>query len=172
RVFRGDAALQGVAVQPYLFLRRHARLRLANALPLDHVDLRLDDVDAGHLLGDGVLDLDARIDLDEMEFSGRGVLQEFHGAGADVIGRVRDPERIPAELFALLLPQVGSRSALDDLLVAALDRTVALEEMHAIAKSVAEDLHLDVAGAFNELFEIYFVLAERGLRFALRLRHV
>ena len=54
------------------------------ANPVEDVDLRLDDVDAGHLLGDGVLDLDARIDLDEIEFPGVGVLQELYGAGADV----------------------------------------------------------------------------------------
>ena len=73
------------------------------ALALDHVDLRLDDVDAGHLLGDGVLDLDARIDLDEVEAPGRGVLQELHRAGADVVGRRGDLQRVAAELVALRL---------------------------------------------------------------------
>jgi hypothetical protein len=32
-------------------------------------DLRLDDVDAGDLLGHRVLDLDARVDLDEVELA-------------------------------------------------------------------------------------------------------
>ena len=72
-------------------------------LALDHVDLRLDDVDAGHRLGDGVLDLDARIDLDEVEAPRRGVLQELHRAGADVVGGRGDLQRIAAKLVALRL---------------------------------------------------------------------
>ena len=48
-------------------------------------------------LGDGVLDLDARIDLDEIELAGVGIDQELDGAGADVIGRAADRERRLAE---------------------------------------------------------------------------
>ena len=50
---------------------------------LGDADLRLDDVDAGDHLGDGVLDLDARIDLDEVELAGVGIHQELDRAGAD-----------------------------------------------------------------------------------------
>ena len=104
RILGGDAALQRVAVQPDVLLRA-ARRNPASpiALALDQVDLRLDDVDAGHLLGDGVLDLDARIDLDEVEFSAVGVLQELHRAGAEIVGGRGDLQRIAAELLALLL---------------------------------------------------------------------
>src|SRR5690606_15271962 len=76
RVLGGDAALQGMAVQPDLRLRRHARadrdpvaagvvavVALADARAFGDPDLRLDDVDPGHLLGHRVLHLDARIDL-------------------------------------------------------------------------------------------------------------
>ena len=52
------------------------------AAALGDADLRLDDVDAGHLLGDRVLDLDARIDLDEVEGAGIGIHQELDRAGA------------------------------------------------------------------------------------------
>ena len=45
-------------------------------------DLRLDDVEPGDL-GHRVLDLDARIDLDEVELAGIGVHQEFDRAGVD-----------------------------------------------------------------------------------------
>ncbi len=88
-IFGGDAALQRVAVQPDVLLRRHARFRRADGKAVEDVDLRLDDVDAGHLLGDGVLDLDARIDLDEVEFAGVGILQELDRAGADIGGVAR-----------------------------------------------------------------------------------
>ena len=56
--------------------------------------------------------------------------------------------------------------------MAALDGAVALEEVDAVAVRVAEHLHLDVAGALDQLFQIHLVLAEGGLRLALRLRDV
>ena len=39
-----------------------------------------------HHFGDGVLDLDAGIDLDEIEFAGIGIDAEFDRAGAHIIG--------------------------------------------------------------------------------------
>ena len=97
-----DAALQRVAVEPDLRLRRHARGRRADRLAFEDVDLRLDDVDAGDLLGDGVLDLDARIDLDEVELAGVGIHQELDRAGADIVGGVRDLQRVVAQFAALV----------------------------------------------------------------------
>ena len=146
---------------------------VADALPLDDVDLRLDDVDAGHLLGDGVLDLDARVDLDEVELSGRRVLQELHRAGADIVGRVGDPQRVAAKLVALRSRRDRAPGA----------RSTTFWWRRWIEQSrskrctrlpwrVAEDLHLDVAGALDQLFEIHLVLAEGGLGLALRLGHV
>ena len=82
-IFGGDAALEGVAVEPDVLLRRHARFRRADRRAFEDVDLRLDDVDAGDLLGHRVLDLDARVDLDEVEFAGVGIHQELDRAGAD-----------------------------------------------------------------------------------------
>jgi hypothetical protein len=73
-----------MAVEPDILLPRDTRLRRADrVLPSSDMDLRLDDVDAGHLLGDRVLHLDARIDLDEVELAGVGIHQEFDRAGAD-----------------------------------------------------------------------------------------
>ena len=43
--------------------------------------------------------------------------------------------------------------------------------MHDVAVRVAEHLHLDMAGALDQLFEIDLVLAEGGLGLALALRH-
>ena len=171
-VLGGDAALQRVAVQPDVLLRRHAGFRRADRKTVEDVDLRLDDVDAGDLLGHRVLDLDARIDLDEVEFAGVGVLQELDRAGADIVGLVRELQRIAAEFLAQRLAEIGRRRALDDLLVAALDRAVALEQMHGVAMGVAEHLHLDMAGALDQLFEIDLVLAEGGLGLALALGHL
>ena len=166
RVFGGDSALQRMAVEADVLLGRHAALRRTDGEAVEDVDLRLDDVDAGHLLGDGVFDLDARIDFDEVEFAGIRILKEFDRAGAD-IGRVaRELQRIAAQLLAQLLAEIGRRRALDHFLVAPLDRAIALEQMHGIAMRVAQHLHFDVPGALDQLFQVDFVLAEGCLRLA------
>ncbi len=141
-------------------------------MAVEDVDLRLHDVDARDLLGDGVLDLDARVHLDEVEGARVGIHQELDGAGAHIVRRRADGARIGGQFPALGVVEIGGRRALDDLLVAPLDRAVALEEIDHGAVGVAEDLHLDVAGALDELLEIDLVLAESGLGLALGLRHL
>ena len=49
--------------------------------------------------------------------------------------------------------EVGGRRDLDDLLMAPLHGAIALEEVDQVAVLVAEQLHFDVAGAADELFE-------------------
>jgi hypothetical protein len=49
-----------------------------------------------------------------------------------------------------------ARGDLDELLVAALDRAVALEQVHHVAEAVAEDLRLDVLGVDDALFQEHF----------------
>ena len=51
---------------------------------------------------------------------------------------------------------------LPDLLVAALQRAVALAEMDGVALAVAEDLHLDVARLLEVLLDVDGVVAEGG----------
>ena len=53
-------------------------------------------------------------------------------------------------------------SDLDDLLEAALDAAFALPQMRDAAFTVAEDLHLDVAGAGEKLLHVDLGTAERG----------
>ena len=171
RVFGGDPALQRMTVELDVVLRRHARFRCSDCEAIENVDLRLDDVDPGDFLGHRVLDLDARIDLDEIELSGIGIHQEFDRARTDIVGRIGDLQRVAGQFRALFGVQIRRRRALDDFLVAALDRAVALEEMHGVAVGIAQNLHLDMAGTFDELFEIDFVLAEGSLRLALGFGH-
>ena len=69
------------------------RQRLAGGDP----DLLLDQVDPGDHLGDGVLDLDPGVDLDEVEVV-VGVDQELAGPGVDVAGGLGQPDGGLAEL--------------------------------------------------------------------------
>ena len=57
---------------------------------------------------------------------------------------------------------------LDDLLVAALHRAVALAEMDRVALAVGEHLNLDVARILEELLHVDLIVAERGLGLGLR----
>ena len=85
-VLGGDPALQRVAVEAHRVLGGDAGLgQRADPAALGDPDLRLHDVEAGHDLGHGVLDLDARVDLDEVEGAGVGIHQELDRAGADIV---------------------------------------------------------------------------------------
>ena len=171
RVLGGDPALDRVAVEGDLGLRGLAG-RLGERRALGDHDLRPDDVDAGDLLGHRMLDLDARVDLDEVEGAGVAVHQELDGAGALVVRRPcdRQPER--AELLALALREIRRRRPLDDLLVAPLHRAVALPEMVDRPVLVAEDLHLDVPGVQDHLLEVALAVAEGVQRLAPAFEHL
>ena len=170
RILGGHAALQRVGVKPDVLLRRHAAVAAADARAGGNADLRLDQVDAGYHLGHRVLDLDARIDLDEVKAAGGGVLQEFDRAGVAIVGGAADAQRRRAQLGALRVTEERSRRALDHLLVAALHGAIALVKMHQPAVAVAQQLHLDVARLAHQLFEIHLVVAERGPGFGARQR--
>ena len=71
-------------------------------------------------------------------------------------GRLAHPLRAVSGVSA------GRRRLLDQLLVAALDRAVALAEVDHVAVLVAQDLDLDVARPLDELLEVDARVAERG----------
>ena len=62
----------------------------------------------------------------------------------------------------------GRRAFLDDLLMAALHRALALEQVHDVAVVVGEDLDLDVARALDQALDVQRAVAERRRRFAPR----
>ena len=149
-----------------VFLLRHATRFFTDFRAIGDADLRLDQIDVGHRLGDGVFHLDARIDLDEIELAGFGVLQELHRAGVAVFHRAADLQRVAAQFGALRVGQERRRRALDHLLVAPLHRAVALEQVYEVAVGVAQDLHFDVPRLAHELLEIDLVVAEARLGLA------
>ena len=171
RVLGRDPALHRVAVDADVGLRRHAARGITDPGPFGEADLRLYDVDARYGLGDGVFDLDARIDFDEVEPAGIGVLQELDRAGIEVTDGPADSQAQFAEFGAPCVVEVQRRRALDHLLVASLHRAVALVEVHEVAVHVAEDLHFDMARAAHQLLEVHLVVAECSLRLASRGRH-
>jgi hypothetical protein len=153
RVLGGDARLQGDAADLQLVL---ADAQVLEGLAGCNAHLRLHQVDVGDFLGDRVLDLDARVHLDEHVLTltlARGVEQELDGAGVLVAQGLGELDGVGVQRLADGLVQVRCRGDLDDLLVAALQRAVALEQVHDVAVLVGQDLHLDVAWAQDGLLQ-------------------
>ena len=108
-----------------------------------------------------MLDLDAGVHLDEVELA--VLVQEFDGADAEIFELAHRLRHGLADRVARGGVERRRGAFLPDLLVAALQRAVALAEMDGAALAVAEHLNLDVARAFQIFLEIDCVVAERGL---------
>src|SRR5690606_2847740 len=82
-------------------------------------DLPLHQVEAGHHLGDGVLDLQAGVHLEEVEAAAL-VDEELDGPGVDVATGPPRRQRGFLELLALVLREARCRRLFDELLMAPL----------------------------------------------------
>src|SRR4051812_48407683 len=137
RVLGVDAALDRVAVPADVVLAEADRLARGDQ------DLLAHDVDARDGLGHAVLDLHARVHLQEEVLAVLGQ-QALDRARAAVVNGLRGLSRDLADALAQLLVDQGRRRLLDQLLMAALDRAVALAEVDHVAVAVGQDLDLDV----------------------------
>ena len=138
RVFGVQAHLDGVAIERHLLLGQRQRLAASDANLPGH------QVEAGDGFGDRVLDLQAGVHLHEEEVATL-VEQKFHRAGADVADGLRRLDRRFAHGAAQLGAQARRRRFFHHLLVATLDRAVALVEVQAVTVLVGEYLDLHVA---------------------------
>ncbi len=123
-------------------------------------DLEFDEVETGDLLGDGMLDLQARIDLEEIEIE-VSVDEKFDGSGVHVAPCACEPHGGIAHFFAQLGSDDGRRGFLDDFLMAALHGAFAFAERDHAAVLICEDLDFDVASLFQKFFEIKARVTER-----------
>jgi hypothetical protein len=141
-------------------------------LPGRDPELKLDEVEPGDGLRDRVLDLEPRVHLHEEEAVRpqplAGVRDELDRARPDIADRARRLDGRPAHDLPHLGGESGGRRLLDHLLVAALQRAIALEQVDDVAVPVREDLHLDVPGREHVLLDEHARVAERRLGFALR----
>ena len=166
RVLGGHAALDGVAVDLEVVLVAETDLRVADRLPLGDEDLRTHEVDARDHLGDGVLDLNAGVHLDEIVVA-VAVDEELHRAGVDIADGLGDLHGVSVQLLADALGHAPRGRKLHDLLVAALQRAVTLAEVAHVAVLVGEDLHLDVLGLHEVFLDEDVVIAEGLARLVL-----
>src|SRR2546422_7333334 len=128
-------------------------------------DLLLDEIDAGDLFGDGMLDLDPRIHLHEIE-PVLLVQQELHRPRVPVPDRLGSFDRHTAEFAPEAVVHRRRRRLLDELLVAALDGTVPLSEIDRPTSLLRQDLDFNVARLEEVTLHVHALVAERrgGLR--------
>src|SRR5262249_34455374 len=143
RILGDDARLHGPTARRWRVVSE--RERAAGG----HRELLGDEIEARHHLGDRVLDLEARVDLEEVELA-RRIEDELDGAGVHVTDLLRDPDRRFGEALAEFGSERGRRRLLEQLLVPALDRALALAEERDAPGAVGQDLGLDVARALDE----------------------
>ena len=169
RIFGGNAGLDGVAIAGHCVLLRQRELGAVQGRAGGDEDLGAHEVNARDLLGDGVLDLNAGVHLNEEPLFFIHIVEELDRSGVVVADAGGETHGSLAEVAAHAGVEVHGRRDLDHLLVAALDGAVALVEVEDIAVTVTEDLHLDVLRARNVFFEEHGGVAERPARLALRL---
>ena len=145
--------------------RRGVEAQVSQRLARGEAQLRLHQVDAHDLFGDGVLDLESCVRLDEpVSGAFAGLVaphQELHRPRVLESHLTCDPQRVAGEL----VPGVGGEPRrgrhLDELLVAALDAAVPFAQVDHRARVVAEHLHLDVAHVLDQLLHVHASVAER-----------
>ena len=138
--------------------------------PAGDAELPFDQIETGDRFRHRMLDLEPRVHLDEPERVGAqpfgAVGDELDRAGADITDGARRLDGGGAHLRAQLRRHAGRRRFLDHLLVAPLQRAVALAEMNDIAMAVGEHLDFDVARRGNVFLDQDPARAERRFRLA------
>ena len=110
----------------------------------------------------GVLDLNARVDLDEVVVA-LAIDEELDGARVAVVDRPRELHGVGADGVAHGARELLRRRHLDHLLMAALHRAIALVEVDHVAGRIGEDLHLDVADPGEVALDEHRAVAEHPL---------
>ena len=113
-----------------------------------------------------MLDLDARIHLDEIEFA--VVVEKLDCAGALVIHLAHGIGANLADFETLCEIERGRGAFLEHLLMAALQRAIALAKVDRMALTVAKHLHFDMARIVEKFFKIDGIVAEGRLGLAAR----
>src|SRR5579863_2013503 len=112
-----------------------------------------------------MLDLDAGVHFNEEETRGLDVVDEFDGAGVDVIERADERQRGVRHGPSRRSIEHRRRRLFDEFLMPALHAAIALAELDVIAVAVAEHLDLDMADFWAKPLQIDVRPAERGRGF-------
>src|SRR5215468_2014298 len=142
-IFGVNACLYRVAADLELVLGEGQWLARSDA------QLPFDQIEPGDHLGHGMLDLQARVHFHEVE--GASIIScvfdnELDRTRADVADRPCRRYRGGAHGTTAFTRHSRSWRLLEDLLMPALHRAVAFEQVDAVSVRVGKDLHLDMTG--------------------------
>src|SRR5258706_1599349 len=127
--------------------------------------LLLHQVDTRDQLGDRMLDLDARVHLDEVELA--FLEEKLERPGAAIFDLATRFDRALADAREQARRDVRCWRLLDDFLVPPLHRAVPLEQINRVLVLVGEHLDLDVPRIVEVLLHVDRRIAEGGARFRL-----
>ena len=117
-------------------------------------------IQAQHLLGHGVLDLQTRIGLDEVPVTMVGIEQEFKGAEPAIVGMTCHAQRGIEQRVAGRGVEMRRRRDLYQLLMPPLGRAVPLPQMRDCAATIAQHLHFDMSCIGDETLGIHTIVTE------------
>ena len=100
-----------------------------------------------------MLDLDARVHLDEVELVAVDVDEELDGRRVDELGLRDEGDGGAGEGLAQLGVEVRRGRDLDHFLMAALQRAIPFAQMKGIAMAVGKNLDFDVPRRGNKFFD-------------------
>ena len=147
RVFGIDAHLYGVTL---CLVHMPGQIGWLAGCHLDHP---FDQVHMTDHFGHAVLDLQTRVDLEEIERIGVGVIDKLDCAGRLISHGLAQGHRRCEQLCAPRCRESRRRCFFDDFLIASLHRAVALAQGDDLTLSVTEQLHFDVPCIGHELFQ-------------------
>src|SRR5215467_3097407 len=122
-------------------------------IPAGKSDLQLDKVQTGNHLGHRVLHLDAGVHFEKIEAM-IGIDYELNCSSAHVTLLPSERDRGLSHCVAHRVRKSWRGTFLDNFLKPALDRALALEEMHGASIAKSKHLDLNVTGGVDELFQI------------------
>lgn len=146
RILGGDAALDSEATGGDSVL---CKTKLSKSSASGDLDLGCDNVNAGDLFSDGMLDLNTGVDLDKV-VAVQLVDQELRSACIAVVDRLGEPDGIVQDSVSDFGRKILGRSNLDDLLVSALYGAVTLVQVDNVAVVVTQQLDLNVLRLVEE----------------------
>ena len=168
-ILGGHSALDGIAIAGNVRLQRQRQLGAVQRSSSRDENLGAHEIDAGHLFRHRVLNLDARVHLDEEPLFFIHIVEELDRAGIVVADALRQAHSRIAEVAPHALIESHGRRDLDNFLVASLHRAVPLVQMQHISVAVAQDLHLDMLRPGNVFFQKDGGISKRPPGLALRL---
>ena len=154
RIFGIKAAFHGPPRQGDIALR-HRKF-----FAIRHADHLFDQINACDELRDRVFHLKARVHFKEVEIA-VPIDDEFNRTGRGVIDGLGQRDGLLAHGLAGGLIQKRAWRFFDDLLLAALNGTLTLAQINAVAVAVTENLNFNVARLGDELFDEDTIIAER-----------